>query len=355
MESVLQLLAALEEASGGNNGQTVHRDDTFQAFFYAERLTFSSDKRFLLDNATAIEVATSGRCVSFQWPEIPWTGRAAARRRNQRNPALFLAPASVAISKKEAAAAVCQHSDDCQLLESAVNRFHSYFSRRRRGYLWPAATSHAAAVPRTAAAARARAESGTPDETPMMCVRGKRNAKRSMTSADELKQQNTNCRKKERELAAALRRHVEAAEVNQSSWKARLAKRELKIEALRRQCQDRQEELERVERERIRESEEREQDKIDLTEQQLDKQKNLVALREKVAKLTAAAEKAQAKEQLFRREIFRLRKELLLSESQRETEHRRQAQLIEGKEKEVAFIWQKYVEVMPLAEGNSSF
>ncbi|KAG6609725.1 Centromere-associated protein E [Phytophthora cinnamomi] len=176
-----------------------------------------------------------------------------------------------------------------------------------------------------------------------------------MTSADELKQQNTNCRKKERELAAALRRHVEAAEVNQSSWKARLAKRELKIEALRRQCQDRQEELERVERERIRESEEREQDKIDLTEQQLDKQKNLVALREKVAKLTAAAEKAQAKEQLFRREIFRLREELLLSESQRETEHRRQAQLIEGKEKEVAFIWQKYVEVMPLAEGNSSF
>ncbi|EGZ28437.1 hypothetical protein PHYSODRAFT_322103 [Phytophthora sojae] len=177
----------------------------------------------------------------------------------------------------------------------------------------------------------------------------------AITSADELKLQNASLRKKERELVATLRRHVEAAESNQSSLKARLAKRELKIEALRRQCQDRQEELERIERDRIQETEEREREKIDVTEQQLDKQKLLVELREKVAKLTATVEKAQVKEQLFRREIFRLREELLLSESQRETEHRRQQQLIEGKEKEVAFIWQKYVEVMPLAEGNNSF
>ncbi|KAE9028368.1 hypothetical protein PF011_g1613 [Phytophthora fragariae] len=176
-----------------------------------------------------------------------------------------------------------------------------------------------------------------------------------MTSADELKLQSANFRMKERELVATLRRHVEATESNQSSWKSRLAKRELKIEALRRQCQDRQEELERVERERIQENEERERDKIDVTEQQLDKQKLLVTLREKVAKLTTVVEKAQVKEQLFRREIFRLREDLLLSESQRETEHRRQQQLIEGKEKEVAFIWQKYVEVMPIAEGNNSF
>ncbi|KAG6977206.1 hypothetical protein JG688_00000585 [Phytophthora aleatoria] len=157
-----------------------------------------------------------------------------------------------------------------------------------------------------------------------------------MTSVDELKLQNTNFRRKEHELVATLRQHVEAAEATQRSWKTRLAKRELKIESLRRQCQDRQEELERVESERIQENEERERDKLDVTEQQLDKQKLLVAMREKVGKLTAAVEKAQVKEKLFRKEIFRLREELLLSESHRETEHRRQEELVEGKEKEVA-------------------
>ncbi|KAF1793513.1 HEAT, type 2 [Phytophthora cactorum] len=84
-----------------------------------------------------------------------------------------------------------------------------------------------------------------------------------MTSVDELKLQNTNFRRKERELVATLRQHVEAAEATQRSWKTRLAKRELKIESLRRQCQDRQEELERVESERIQENEERERDKLD--------------------------------------------------------------------------------------------
>ncbi|KAH7479321.1 uncharacterized protein KRP23_6113 [Phytophthora ramorum] len=173
-----------------------------------------------------------------------------------------------------------------------------------------------------------------------------------ITSADEHKLQNANFRMKERELVATLRQHVNAAETSQRSWKTRLAKRELKIEALRRQCQDRQDELERVERERVQENGERERDKLHVSEQQLDRQKHLVALRDKVGKLTAVVEKAQVKEQLFRREIFRLREDLLLSESQRETEHRRQEQLREGKEKEVAFIWQKYVEIMPLAEES---
>ncbi|POM74812.1 Hypothetical protein PHPALM_8169, partial [Phytophthora palmivora] len=162
---------------------------------------------------------------------------------------------------------------------------------------------------------------------------------------------NSNLRKKERELVATLRQQVEAVESSQQLWKARLVKRELKIESLRKQCQDRQDELEQVERERRQKNEEHERDKLDVTEHQLDKQKLVVALREKVAKLTTAVEKAQVKEKLFRKEIFRLREEVLLSESQRETEYRRQQQLIEGKEKEVAYIWQKYVEIMPLEES----
>ncbi|ETN11086.1 hypothetical protein F442_07053 [Phytophthora nicotianae P10297] len=174
-----------------------------------------------------------------------------------------------------------------------------------------------------------------------------------MKSVDELKLQNTDYRKKERELVATLRQNVEAAEATQRSWKTRLAKRELKIESLRRQCQNCREELGRVKRERMQEKEERDRDKLDVAEQQLDKQKLLVTLREKVGKLTAAVEKAQVKEKIFRKEIFRLREELLLSESQRETERRRQEQLVEGKEKEVAFIWQKYAEIMPLAEDSN--
>ncbi|ETL95507.1 hypothetical protein L917_06709 [Phytophthora nicotianae] len=174
-----------------------------------------------------------------------------------------------------------------------------------------------------------------------------------MKSVDELKLQNTDYRKKERELVATLRQNVEAAEATQRSWKTRLAKRELKIESLRRQCQNCREELGRVKRERMQEKKERDRDKLDVAEQQLDKQKLLVTLREKVGKLTAAVEKAQVKEKIFRKEIFRLREELLLSESQRETERRRQEQLVEGKEKEVAFIWQKYAEIMPLAEDSN--
>ncbi|KAG7396050.1 hypothetical protein PHYBOEH_002873 [Phytophthora boehmeriae] len=174
-----------------------------------------------------------------------------------------------------------------------------------------------------------------------------------LSSVDELKQQNESHRKKERTLVATLRQQVEAAESNQRSWKARLAKRELKIDSLRRQCQDRQKELEDVERERKHESEDYERHKITATEEQIHKQKDLAALRDKIEGLTAIVEKAQAKELLFRREIFRLRGELLLSESQRETEQQRQEQLLQGKEKEVAFIWQKYVEIMSMADERS--
>ncbi|POM76972.1 Centromere-associated protein E, partial [Phytophthora palmivora] len=125
-----------------------------------------------------------------------------------------------------------------------------------------------------------------------------------MMSVDELKLQNSNLRKKERELVATLRQQVEAVESSQQLWKARLVKRELKIESLRKQCQDRQDELEQVERERRQKNEEHERDKLDVTEHQLDKQKLVVVLREKVAKLTTAVEKAQVKEKLFRKEIF---------------------------------------------------
>ncbi|RLN14450.1 hypothetical protein BBJ28_00002727 [Nothophytophthora sp. Chile5] len=163
-----------------------------------------------------------------------------------------------------------------------------------------------------------------------------------MSSIDELKKQNADHRKKERELVATLRQYVEAAETSERSWKTRLAKRDTKIEALEKQCRDRHEELERIERDRSQDNEALERHRLDAAEQQLDKQKRMTALRERMGKLTAVVEKAQAKEQLFRREIARLREELLLSETQRETEQRRQEQLREGKEKEVNFIWQKY-------------
>ncbi|RLN69805.1 hypothetical protein BBJ28_00007688 [Nothophytophthora sp. Chile5] len=175
----------------------------------------------------------------------------------------------------------------------------------------------------------------------------------AMSSIDELKKQNADHRKKERELVATLRQYVGAAETSERSWKSRLAKRDTKIEALEKQCRDRHEELEHVERDRSQDIEALERHRLDAAEQQLDRQKRMTALRERMGKLTAVVEKAQAKEQLFRREIVRLREELLLSEAQRETEQRRQEQLQRGKEKEVSFIWQKYVEVMSTAEEVS--
>lgn len=178
----------------------------------------------------------------------------------------------------------------------------------------------------------------------------KAKAQANMTTIDELKLQNTTARKKGREIIAALRQQVKAT---QESWKARVAKRELAINLLRRQCQDLQGEVKRVERKRTLEQDAREQDRVALNDQEADKQELIVVLREKVEKLTAAVEKANVKEPLFRKEISRLREELLMSESHRETDHRRQEQLVEGKEREIAFLWQKYVEVLSLTEKNS--
>ncbi|CEG43146.1 uncharacterized protein PHALS_13361 [Plasmopara halstedii] len=157
----------------------------------------------------------------------------------------------------------------------------------------------------------------------------KAKAQAVMTVVDELKSHITNARTKKREVIATLRQQI-------GSWKARVAKRELTIESLQRRCQDLERVVDRIERERTLEQDAHEKNKLAYDQQAL-----IVVLREKV-------EKAKKKEQLLQTKIIRLREEVLLSESQRETDHRRQEQLVEGKEKEVAFLWQKYVESLKI-------
>ncbi|POM77880.1 Nuclear distribution protein NudE, partial [Phytophthora palmivora] len=127
-----------------------------------------------------------------------------------------------------------------------------------------------------------------------------------MISVDELRLQNSNLRKKEHKLVATLRQQVEAAESSQQ-LKTRVAKRELKIESLWKQCQDRQDELEQVE------------------------PKTRGFAQRNGAEFDYCCGESTGEREAFRKEIFRLREEVLLSESQWETEYRQQQQLIEGK------------------------
>uniref|UniRef100_K3WPS7 Uncharacterized protein n=1 Tax=Globisporangium ultimum (strain ATCC 200006 / CBS 805.95 / DAOM BR144) TaxID=431595 RepID=K3WPS7_GLOUD len=170
--------------------------------------------------------------------------------------------------------------------------------------------------------------------------------KRALRTVDALKRQLDSQNEKEAELTQNLIQVKREETERERSWHTRNAKLECQLHTLERELEELRSVTNQAEVDKQQAQEDEVVWKSDVAAQQLEKQKQIVHLREEMSKLRSALEKVQVNEKLMHREIRRLREELLLSESQRETEQRRFDQLVRGKDKEVAFIWQKYLDVM---------
>ncbi|TMW68814.1 hypothetical protein Poli38472_006282 [Pythium oligandrum] len=161
---------------------------------------------------------------------------------------------------------------------------------------------------------------------------------------EELKRNQEEMRRRELVLVDEITRSKASLMENEKKWKLRLAKRERmiatlekEVEALRKLKADNEDEKKkRVDEEAALRTNE--------ATSQLEKRRQLLTLRADLNRAKDDLQKSKLAEMLLQREVRRLREELLLSESQRKTDHRRSEQLIQGKEKEMAFVWQKYVE-----------
>lgn len=170
--------------------------------------------------------------------------------------------------------------------------------------------------------------------------------KRALSTVDALKRQVDTQSQKEAELMQSLIQERSSGAEREQRWRAKNAKLELQLRAFEQELHESREAANQVQLDKREAQEDEVAWKSDVAAQQMEKQKQVVHLREKTNELATALEKAQVNEKLMQREIRRLREEVLLSESQRESEQRRVDQLVRGKEKEVAFIWQKYLDVM---------
>lgn len=167
--------------------------------------------------------------------------------------------------------------------------------------------------------------------------------KRALRTVDALKQRLDEQGARETELVQAALSAKRAETQSEQLWQA-------KTDMLQRRVQELEDELhvlsEGLSRDKREEQESEITRKADVAAQHMEKQRQIVELRDKLSKVASALEKAQLSERLLHRETRRLREELLLSEAQRETEHRRVEQIVRGKDKEVAFIWKKFLDVM---------
>ncbi|KAF1332080.1 hypothetical protein FI667_g3921, partial [Globisporangium splendens] len=185
--------------------------------------------------------------------------------------------------------------------------------------------------------------------------------KRALRTVDALKGQLDSQNEKEAELMQNLIQVKREETEREQSWHAKNAKLERQLDTLKRELDElrsvtNQAQIDKRQAQVVKQQAQEDEVvwKPDVAAQQLEEQKQIVHLREKMSKLTSALEKAQVNERLMQREVCRLREELLLSESQRETEQRRLDQLVRGEDKEVAFIWQKCLDVMSPAVHASS-
>lgn len=181
-------------------------------------------------------------------------------------------------------------------------------------------------------------------ETEIMSWKTKVNV--ALDSVQELRFNYAAEHKRAQEIADSANANRQTALENERRLLARVSKRDLKIQALQRELAAMRDakSLSDVEK---RMAVEKEKDlKADAAEEQLEKHKLVLSLREQLSAMSNSLETTQAKEVLSQREIFQLREALLVSEANRLTEYRRQEQLLRGKDKEIAHIWQKYSQLV---------
>lgn len=162
---------------------------------------------------------------------------------------------------------------------------------------------------------------------------------RLVIAMDEMKQHMERLRDKERCLTRAVEVKDADAEKREQEWATRVAR-------LQEQISDVEEDKRCAEQNRSEQSDAHKIREAASQVLQLEQSEQVNSLRSQLREAEQVVSKLSTKEQLFRREVCRLREELLLSESQRTTDQRRLEQLIRGKDKEVAFIWKKYVDLV---------
>lgn len=174
----------------------------------------------------------------------------------------------------------------------------------------------------------------------------KTKVKVALDSAQELRSNYAAEHNRAQEIADSANANRQTALENERRLLARVSKRDLKIEALQRELtmvRDAKN-LSDVEK---RMTLEKEKDlKAEAAEEQLEKHKLVLSMREQLSAMSNSLETTQTKEVLSQREIFQLREALLVSEANRLTEYRRHEQLLRGKDKEVSHIWLKYSQLV---------
>ncbi|TYZ62534.1 hypothetical protein PybrP1_012716 [[Pythium] brassicae (nom. inval.)] len=164
--------------------------------------------------------------------------------------------------------------------------------------------------------------------------------KRALRMVDRLKQRLDEHGTKEAELMQTALSAKRSEIQSEQLWQAKTDKLQHRVHELEEELHVLHEYLSRGKQE---EQETEVARKADVAADHMEKQRQIVELRDKLSKLMSSLEKAQLSERLLHRETRRLREELLLSEAQRETEQRRVEQVVRGKDKEVAFIWKNTV------------
>jgi hypothetical protein len=177
------------------------------------------------------------------------------------------------------------------------------------------------------------------DDKKRMGKQRKAQMQRLVAAMDEMKQHMERLQDKERRLTHAVEVKDADAEKREQEWATKVA-------YLQEQIGDIEEDKRCAEQNRSEQSEAHKIRESAAQVLQLEQSEQVNSLRSQLREMEQVVSKLRTKEQLFRREVCRLREELLLSESQRTTDQRRLEQRIRGKDKEVAFIWKKYVDLV---------
>lgn len=174
----------------------------------------------------------------------------------------------------------------------------------------------------------------------------KTKVKVALDSVQELRSNHAAEHNRAQEIADSANANRQTALENERRLLARVSKRDLKIRALQRELTTLRDAKNLSEVEKRMALEKEKDFKADAAEEQLEKHKLILSMREQLSAMSNSLESTQAKEILSQREIFQLREALLVSEANRLTEYRRQEQLLRGKDKEIAHIWQKYSQLV---------
>lgn len=175
---------------------------------------------------------------------------------------------------------------------------------------------------------------------------------RFIESMDDMKRHAERSRTKEQQLMLAIEAQNKAISSTERIWASRVEQEEQRVSRLQEQVRRLVEEKRRGEKSRSKENETQKSQQAANSELEAEKREQTI---KKLNQANLAVDNLRTKELLFRREVVRLREELLLSESQRQTDKRRHEQLIRGKEKEVEFIWIKYADLVSSLQGNSKW